>query len=96
MKILSTLAMVSMLLLSGCSFVDVDVKGTEIGHHYATTLEHWRAAFFEHVDAIQKMGFDDKFCRMWEFYLSYCEAGFRERTIGTGHFVFAKPLHVMA
>jgi len=69
---------------------------TEIGHHYATTLEHWRAAFFEHVDAIQKMGFDDKFCRMWEFYLSYCEAGFRERTIGTGHFVFAKPLHVMA
>ena len=34
MKILSTLAMVSMLLLSGCSFVDVDVKGTEIGHHY--------------------------------------------------------------
>ena len=66
---------------------------SEIGHHYATTLKHWRESFFHHIDAVKQLGFDEKFCRMWEFYLCYCEAGFRERTIGTGHFLFAKPQH---
>lgn len=67
------------------------INFTEIGHHYATTLNRWRTAFFNQIDAVKQLGFDDKFCRMWEFYLCYCEAGFRERTIGTGHFLFAKP-----
>ena len=66
---------------------------SEIGHHYATTLKRWRTAFFNQIDAVKQLGFDDKFCRMWDFYLCYCEAGFRERTIGTGHFLFAKPQH---
>ncbi len=64
-----------------------------ITHHYAETLKRWREAFFERIDAVQSLGFDAAFCRMWEFYLCYCEAGFRERTIGTAHFVFAKPLY---
>jgi cyclopropane-fatty-acyl-phospholipid synthase len=37
------------------------------------------------------MGFDDRFIRMWEFYLCYCEGGFRERIIGTAQIAFAKP-----
>ncbi|HBQ39710.1 MAG TPA: SAM-dependent methyltransferase, partial [Halieaceae bacterium] len=36
-------------------------------------------------------GFDDQFIRMWEFYLCYCEGGFRERIIGTVQLAFAKP-----
>lgn len=62
-----------------------------ITSHYAETLKHWREAFFHQLNAIKALGFSDQFCRMWEFYLCYCEAGFRERSIGTAHFLFAKP-----
>jgi cyclopropane-fatty-acyl-phospholipid synthase len=37
------------------------------------------------------MGFEQSFIRMWEFYLAYCEGGFRERIIGTVQLAFAKP-----
>ena len=40
---------------------------------------------------LKQQGFDDVFCRMWDYYLAYCEGGFRERAISTGQFVFAKP-----
>ena len=40
---------------------------------------------------VRALGFDERFLRMWEFYLSYCEGGFRERTIGVSHLAFAKP-----
>ena len=35
--------------------------------------------------------YDERFCRMWEFYLCYCEGGFIERTIGTAQLLLAKP-----
>ncbi|MBV9315723.1 MAG: class I SAM-dependent methyltransferase [Pseudonocardia sp.] len=47
------------------------------GQDYARTLEHWRRRFLSRWDDIAALGFDDTFRRMWEFYLAYCEAGFR-------------------
>ncbi|MFT7287091.1 MAG: cyclopropane-fatty-acyl-phospholipid synthase [Halieaceae bacterium] len=63
----------------------------DITADYAITLTHWRQRFMGQLDAVQAMGFDDRFIRMWEFYLCYCEGGFRERIIGTAQLAFAKP-----
>jgi cyclopropane-fatty-acyl-phospholipid synthase len=60
---------------------------------YARTLEHWRERFLARLDEVRAMGFDDRFIRMWEFYLCYCEGGFRERIIGTVQLAFAKPAY---
>ena len=48
---------------------------------YAKTLAIWRENFFKTWKNISPLGFDDTFKRMWEFYLSYCEAGFKSRNI---------------
>jgi len=63
----------------------------DITHDYATTLAHWRARFLANLDAVRSMGFSEEFVRMWEFYLCYCEGGFRERIISTVQLAFAKP-----
>jgi cyclopropane-fatty-acyl-phospholipid synthase len=47
-----------------------------MGQHYAHTLRLWREQFVSRWQSVQALGFDDRFCRMWEFYLAYCEAGF--------------------
>lgn len=73
-----------------------DLQPTHIedfGTHYARTLEIWRRAFLSNVEEVRRLGFDDAFIRMWEYYLSYCEAGFRERTTGVAQIVLAKPGH---
>ena len=49
--------------------------------HYADTLGIWRNEFNKKWDLIKKQGFDLTFKRMWEFYLSYCEAGFKSKNI---------------
>ena len=49
--------------------------------HYANTLAIWRNEFNRKWDLIKKQGFDLTFRRMWEFYLSYCEAGFKSKNI---------------
>ncbi len=59
------------------------IASNEIGPHYATTLRQWRERFAAVKDAVTQMGFDERFMRMWDFYLCYCEAGFHERSIGT-------------
>ena len=48
---------------------------------YAKTLSEWRKNFLSAWDNIAPLGFDDYFKRMWEFYLSYCEAGFKSKNI---------------
>ena len=48
---------------------------------YAKTLNVWKENFFKTWDKISPLGFDETFKRMWEFYLSYCEAGFKARNI---------------
>jgi cyclopropane-fatty-acyl-phospholipid synthase len=63
----------------------------DITQDYARTLKLWRQRFLDRLEEVRAMGFDDRFIRMWEFYLSYCEGGFRERIIGTVQLAFAKP-----
>lgn len=53
----------------------------DFGTSYALTLHEWRRRFLASWPAIAPLGFDEGFRRMWEFYLCYCEAGFRARTI---------------
>ncbi len=54
----------------------------ELGPHYARTLRLWRERFTENWAQIHEHGFDETFRRMWEFYLAYCEAGFRTGYLG--------------
>ena len=63
----------------------------DITPDYALTLAHWRRRFMDRLDDVRAQGFDERFIRMWEFYLSYCEGGFRERIISTVQLAFAKP-----
>ncbi|MEZ5648044.1 MAG: cyclopropane-fatty-acyl-phospholipid synthase family protein, partial [Alphaproteobacteria bacterium] len=51
------------------------------GQHYARTLALWRQRFLTAWPEISKIGFDDRFMRMWEYYLAYCEGGFRGGSI---------------
>jgi cyclopropane-fatty-acyl-phospholipid synthase len=65
----------------------------DIGPHYATTLKHWRERFMARLDAVRALGYSEEFIRMWEYYLCYCEGGFRERAIGTAQVLLGKPLN---
>ena len=51
-----------------------------IGLHYAETLAAWRRRFNANEALVRKMGFDDVFLRVWNYYMTYCEAGFRSQT----------------
>jgi len=67
------------------------VQMEDFGLSYARTLEAWRGRFISRLSQVRAQGFDDRFVRMWEFYLAYCEGGFRERSIGVSHLLLAKP-----
>ncbi|MCF8878989.1 cyclopropane-fatty-acyl-phospholipid synthase family protein [Hyphobacterium sp. SN044] len=57
---------------------------------YARTLAEWHERFEEKWDTIRPMGFDERFRRMWKFYLSYCEAGFKTGRIDVAQYALAK------
>jgi cyclopropane-fatty-acyl-phospholipid synthase len=63
----------------------------DFGPSYARTLQAWRERFLLQLAEVRRLGFDDRFIRLWEFYLAYCEGGFRERSIGVAHLLFHKP-----
>ena len=63
----------------------------DIGPSYALTLRHWRQRFMDRLDEVRRQGYDERFIRMWEFYLCYCEGGFMERSIGDVHLLLARP-----
>jgi cyclopropane-fatty-acyl-phospholipid synthase len=63
----------------------------DIGPHYAETLHQWRHNFWREIEAVRGLAFDERFIRMWDFYLCYCEGGFRERDLGTVQMLLAKP-----
>lgn len=67
------------------------VQLEDIGPHYAETLAHWRRNFLAALDGVRALGFDERFIRMWLFYLCYCEGGFRERDISAVQMLLAKP-----
>jgi len=62
------------------------------GHDYAETLRRWRDAFLMQREAVQELGFDERFQRIWEFYLAYCEAAFDEESIDVVQYTLRKPL----
>lgn len=62
----------------------------DFGDSYAQTLRQWRLRFQSRLDEVRAQGFDDRFIRMWEFYLCYCEGGFLERSISDVHLLFAR------
>ena len=60
------------------------VERHDFGESYARTLAAWRARFLAAWPRIEAQGFDAAFRRLWEYYLSYCEAGFRTGIIDVG------------
>lgn len=62
----------------------------QIGTHYARTLHAWRERFHRALPEVRAQGFDDRFIRMWDLYLGYCEAAFHDRHIGDVQLLLTK------
>ncbi len=62
------------------------------GRDYAETLRRWRQAFDHNLDAVRAQGFDERFVRIWTFYLAYCEAAFDTGNTDVVQFTLRKPL----
>jgi cyclopropane-fatty-acyl-phospholipid synthase len=62
------------------------------GRDYAETLRRWLKAFTEAEPRVRALGFDDRFIRMWRFYLCYCAAGFDSGRTDVLHFELSRPL----
>ncbi len=67
------------------------VDELNFGPDYAETLRRWRDSFMAQLDEVRTLKFDDRFIRLWEFYLAYCEAAFDEANIDVIQFTLAKP-----
>ncbi|HKA67304.1 MAG TPA: cyclopropane-fatty-acyl-phospholipid synthase family protein [Solirubrobacterales bacterium] len=67
------------------------VWADDITAHYPLTLAAWRERFLGAWERLRPRGYDERFRRLWDFYLSSSEAGFRERRIGDVQALFAKP-----
>lgn len=63
----------------------------DIGPSYAITLQRWRERFLDERERVRALGYDERFVRLWEYYLAYCEAGFEERRLGDAQLLFARP-----
>ncbi|MBN8716371.1 MAG: class I SAM-dependent methyltransferase [Xanthomonadales bacterium] len=83
---------VSAMLQAKTRSSDLALVGLEdFGLSYARTLQAWRKRFLARLAEVRAQGFDARFVRMWEFYLAYCEGGFRERALGVAHLLLARP-----
>ncbi|WP_291934555.1 cyclopropane-fatty-acyl-phospholipid synthase family protein [Limnohabitans sp.] len=67
------------------------VDELNFGPDYAETLRRWRESFMAQLHTVRTLKFDDRFIRLWEFYLAYCEAAFDEANIDVIQFTLAKP-----
>lgn len=65
-------------------------KENMFGEHYAKTIKHWKKSFDNSWNNIRTCGFDNTFKRLWKYYLSYCEGGFRSGNINVGQFLIKK------
>jgi len=87
----SELASVSEVLRSLARVTGLSLYHAEdIGTHYARTLAEWRKRFHDSLDDVRSLGFDDRFIRMWDYYLAYCEGAFLERHIGDFQLLLTK------
>jgi cyclopropane-fatty-acyl-phospholipid synthase len=60
------------------------------GRDYAETLKRWATSFNSKLDTVHSLGFDEAFCRKWNYYLRYCEAGFKTDLIDVKHIVLQR------
>ena len=58
------------------------IENNNYAEHYAKTLNNWRNSFNSSLNKIKDNGFDDRFIRLWNYYLAYCESGFKTKRIG--------------
>jgi cyclopropane-fatty-acyl-phospholipid synthase len=66
------------------------VRMEDFGHHYASTLQHWREAIERDPAPFAARDPSGALCRAWQYYFAYCESGFRERHIGVCHLLFER------
>jgi cyclopropane-fatty-acyl-phospholipid synthase len=81
-------------VIAGCVArrTDMRIVGLEdLTPHYADTLARWRGNFEQAEDRLAALGYDERFRRLWQLYLAYCEAGFAEHRIGLVQTLLAKP-----
>jgi len=80
--------------IARCLKTETDLR---MAHHedltgdYVHTLHHWRKNIEASTERLEELGYDERFRRLWHFYLCYCEGGFAERRIGVGQTLLAKP-----
>ncbi len=84
----------SQAVIAECLHKQTDLR---MAHHedltgdYVHTLHHWRKNIAASTEKLEELGYDERFRRLWTFYLCYCEGGFAERRIGVGQSLLAKP-----
>ncbi len=78
----------SLARVSDLTILDLE----DIGLHYARTLRIWRERFHARLREVRAQGFDERFVRLWDYYLAYCEGAFAERAIGDAQLVLVKNL----
>jgi len=87
----SNIPSITALLRAATRASDLTLRRLEdIGPHYATTLAAWRENLASNHEAVAKLT-DERFRRIWHFYLCYCEAGFAEGYLGDAQMLWAKP-----
>jgi cyclopropane-fatty-acyl-phospholipid synthase len=85
------LAALGAMLQSVARVTDMSLFHAEnIGMHYTATLHAWRDRFRSRINDVRALGYDDRFIRMWELYLAYCEAAFAERYVGDFQLLLTK------
>jgi cyclopropane-fatty-acyl-phospholipid synthase len=87
--LLPSLTALTEVLTKHTSFIIKDVES--IGPHYALTLSQWKERFLANRKKITEMGFPESFIRRWEYYFSYCQAGFAQHYIDDLQIVLTRP-----
>jgi len=88
---LPSLSVISEIMAKRTDFVMRDLR--DLGIDYADTLARWRESFLENLDALREDGYPAEFLRLWDYYFSYCEGGFRERRISAVQLLASKAPH---
>lgn len=87
----SNIPSITALLQAATRSSDLTLRRLEdIGPHYATTLAAWRANLARNAEAVARLT-DERFRRIWNFYLCYCEAGFAEGYLGDAQMLLGRP-----